>query len=104
MRSKRTRHQPAQAKFVKRSYRGQVVLSELVVNHTESRHYNAWGVVVYLHDREPKIHVLVVPACDEFVRAEKKDWPGSDLLADKVVVILFHVQYFQGSGNLQASE
>src|SRR6516225_7255850 len=104
MRSKRARHQPAQAKFVKRSYRGQVVLPELVVNHTQSRHYYAWPVVAYLHNREPKIHMLVVPACNEFVRAEKKDWPGSDLLADDVAVSLFHVQYFQGSGNLQASE
>src|SRR6516162_7154892 len=104
MRSKRTRHQPAQAKFVKRSYRGQVVLPELVMNHTESRHYYAWPVVAYLHNREPKIHMLVVPACNEFVRAEKKDWPGTDLLADDVTVSLFHVHYFQGSGNLQASE
>ena len=79
VRSKRARHQPAHAKFVKGSYRGQVVLPELVVNHTDSRHYYAWPVVVYLHDREPKIHVLVVPACNEFVGAEKKDWPGSDL-------------------------
>src|SRR6516162_2084830 len=104
MRSKRTRHQPAQAKFVKRSYRGQVVLPELVMNHTESRHYYAWPVVAYLHNREPKIHMLVVPACNEFVRAEKKDWPGTDLLADDVTVSLFHVQYFQSGGNLQASE
>src|SRR5215472_8695505 len=100
-RCKRARHQPAQAKFVKRRYRGQVALPELVVNHTESRHYYAWPVVVHLHDREPKIHVLVVPACDEFVRAEKKDRPRSDLFADDVAVSLFHFHYFQGSGNLQ---
>src|SRR5215472_16286744 len=74
-------------------------LPEFVVNHAQSRHYNAWpDAVVHLHDREPKIHMLVVPACNEFVRPEKKDWPGSDLLADKVAVSLFHVQYFQMVG------
>ena len=70
LRSKRARHQPAQAKFVKRNDGGQVVLPELVVNHAKSRHYNAWpDAVVCLHDREPEIHMLVVPACNEFVRA-----------------------------------
>ena len=84
LRSKRARHQPAQAKFVKRNDGGQVVLPEPVVNHAKSRHDDAWpGVVLYLQDREPKIHMLVVPACNEFVRAEKKDWPWSDLSPTK---------------------
>src|SRR5215831_17331674 len=82
-RSKRVRHQSAQAIFVDRNDRRQVVLPELVVNHAKSRYYNAWpDAVVYFHDREPKIHMLVVSACHEFVRAEEKDWPWSDLFAD----------------------
>src|ERR1700730_6094006 len=95
LRGQRARHQPAQAKFVKRNDGGQITLPELVVNHTKSRHDNAWpSAVVYLHDREPEIHMLVVPASNEFVRAEKKVRPRSDLLADNVAVPLFHVHYF----------
>jgi hypothetical protein len=41
LRGKRVRHQPAQAKFVDRNDRRQVVLSEIVVNHAKSRHYDA---------------------------------------------------------------
>jgi hypothetical protein len=70
LRSKRVRHEPAQAKFVNRNDRRQVVSPELVVNHAKSRHYNVWpDAVVQLHDREPKIHMLVVTARNEFVRA-----------------------------------
>jgi hypothetical protein len=56
-------HQFAQTKFVERSDGGQVVPPEAIVNYAQSRHDDAWAVAIAsLHDRQPEIHMLVVPS------------------------------------------
>src|SRR5258706_79097 len=61
---------------------------------------NAWpDAVVSLHDREPKILMLV--ATSSF---EPRKKIGQGLFADKVAVSLFHVHYFGRSRHLQAGQ
>jgi hypothetical protein len=53
-----------------------------------------------LHDRESKIHMLVVPACNEFVRAEKKRLIGSIRRECLDYVVVFgerHLRHLLGS-------
>src|SRR5215831_3853049 len=102
---KGTRHQFAQTKFMERSDGGQVVPPEAIVNHAQSRHDDAWAVAIAkLHDRQPELHMLVVPSRNQFVRPQKEDWPRANLLSHDITIPLFDVQDFRGGRRLKAGE